>query len=144
MSRKNACERLTGVASQGMSGVGIMMLVAGLLVVPSAPAQENCCQRTVWTAPFTLPEGDATNWSNQFAAALDDGFHQLLLWPRPSKDSPLLGPAQAPVRGSPDAMSERGEARASGRTSVPRRPPRLARTRFEIWLIPNRKTIDWS
>jgi hypothetical protein len=66
--------------------VGVAALVAGLLVVPSAPAQENCCQRTVWTAPFTLPEGDAANWSNQFAAAFDDGFHQVL----PHSGCPLI------------------------------------------------------
>jgi len=41
-------------------------------------AQENCCLRKVWTAPFTLPPGDAANWSYHFTIAFDDAFHQVL------------------------------------------------------------------
>jgi hypothetical protein len=58
--------------------IGVEVVAACLLAVPPAAAQENCCLRKVWTAPFTLPPGDAVNWSMHFASAFDDAFHQVL------------------------------------------------------------------
>jgi hypothetical protein len=59
----------------------LRVLILGSLllgVALDAHAQVNCCLRKVWTAPFTLPPGDAANWSTHFATAFDDPFHQVL------------------------------------------------------------------
>ena len=46
-----------------MTTIVTTALVACLFAVPLATAQENCCTREIYTAPFTMPAGDSERWS---------------------------------------------------------------------------------
>lgn len=59
-----------------------LLLGAGL----GARAQENCCTREVWTAPFTIPSGESQEWGNFFSTGVNSPLHGKL----PGIDCPPL------------------------------------------------------
>lgn len=50
------------VTRECIAAIAVGSLVACLFFAPPAGAQENCCQRDVYTAPFTMPAGDSEKW----------------------------------------------------------------------------------